>query len=509
MQPRASGGTVRRSCTRARARGPRLVRTVYFASVLLLGVTGVSSPSSSQAQEPVIVDLEGAIAAPLNAPQRDWYGVGGSLALGIQRPLSPWASLTARIRTLGLLDGDAPEKPGVRDPGAATLNTLSAGLVFRLPTGDVRRSTGLWVDAVGGGGFTGSNLRAAAEAGIGYGLLLKDSVSLSPFARYVQVFQPQGGLSGRDAVLGLVGVRLSLFDATPEPVETVLPDRDGDGVPDATDACIDDPEDHDDFDDEDGCPDVDNDQDSILDADDACPNMAEDFDGFKDEDGCPEEDNDHDGILDVDDLCPLEPETLNGVQDQDGCPDRGLIVMQDDRIVLEERVLFETDRARVHRRAGPVLNAIIHLWQQHPEWKKVRIEGHADVRGDPAFNQSLSERRAANVREALIKQGMDPSIIVAEGFGATRPRRRGTTDEDHQTNRRVEFVVIARGTSSEIDEAAGEPPPARKQEGAEGGGDAPQPEGATPEQDDAGATEPPEAAEPAPEQPAAAEGVAP
>ena len=46
-------------------------------------------------------------------------------------------------------------------------------------------------------------------------------------------------------------------------------------------------------------------------------------------------------MLDADDTCPTEPETLNGVNDQDGCPDKGLIVMHDDRIVLEERVLFD------------------------------------------------------------------------------------------------------------------------------------------------------------------------
>jgi OOP family OmpA-OmpF porin len=68
---------------------------------------------------------------------------------------------------------------------------------------------------------------------------------------------------------------------------------------------------------------------------------------------------------------------------------------------------------------------------------KVRIEGHADIRGDAAFNQALSERRAANVRAALIKLGMNPEIVTAEGFGATRLLTTGTTEEDHRANRRV------------------------------------------------------------------------
>ncbi len=139
--------------------------------------------------------------------------------------------------------------------------------------------------------------------------------------------------------------------------EPSIGDRDRDGYKDDVDQCPDDPEDFDDFEDEDGCPDPDNDQDGILDEDDSCPNDPEtrngykdedgcpddlnsdrdgdgipddddkcpddpeDKDGFEDEDGCPEPDNDKDGILDVDDLCPNDPEDKDGFEDEDGCPD--------------------------------------------------------------------------------------------------------------------------------------------------------------------------------------------
>ncbi|HUH04879.1 MAG TPA: OmpA family protein [Kofleriaceae bacterium] len=106
--------------------------------------------------------------------------------------------------------------------------------------------------------------------------------------------------------------------------EPSVGDRDGDGIKDDVDMCPDDPEDFDDFEDEDGCPDPDNDQDGILDEDDQCPNEPEDKDGFEDEDGCPEGnefDRDGDGILDEDDQCPDDPEDLDGFEDEDGCPD--------------------------------------------------------------------------------------------------------------------------------------------------------------------------------------------
>jgi hypothetical protein len=98
-------------------------------------------------------------------------------------------------------------------------------------------------------------------------------------------------------------------------------DRDGDGIPDRRDACPDEPEDIDGFEDEDGCRDEDNDQDGIFDHIDLAPMDPEDFDGYEDQDGLPDPDNDGDGIPDELDQCPDEPEDRDGYQDQDGCPE--------------------------------------------------------------------------------------------------------------------------------------------------------------------------------------------
>ncbi|MEZ4265923.1 MAG: tandem-95 repeat protein [Myxococcota bacterium] len=103
-------------------------------------------------------------------------------------------------------------------------------------------------------------------------------------------------------------------------------DLDGDGIPDASDRCVRQPEDLDGFADMDGCPDPDNDQDGVPDDLDGCPNRAEDFNGVDDDDGCPEgeggaPDHDGDGIPDSVDRCPTDPETYNGYLDLDGCPD--------------------------------------------------------------------------------------------------------------------------------------------------------------------------------------------
>src|SRR5690606_38860131 len=123
-------------------------------------------------------------------------------------------------------------------------------------------------------------------------------------------------------------------------------DRDGDGYDDEVDACPDEPEDFDSFEDDDGCPDRDNDADGVLDAaelvsgkwttldrkdDRDCRNEPEDFDGFEDGDGCPDPDNDNDGIPDDQDECIDEPEDGKGKgkddkRRTDGCPEESATV---------------------------------------------------------------------------------------------------------------------------------------------------------------------------------------
>jgi len=100
-------------------------------------------------------------------------------------------------------------------------------------------------------------------------------------------------------------------------------DVDGDGLEDGDDECERLPEDLDGYEDDDGCPDLDNDGDLIPDDDDRCPTEAADFDRDEDEDGCtdPVVDRDQDGVEDGDDACPDQPEDVDGNLDEDGCPD--------------------------------------------------------------------------------------------------------------------------------------------------------------------------------------------
>jgi outer membrane protein OmpA-like peptidoglycan-associated protein len=221
------------------------------------------------------------------------------------------------------------------------------------------------------------------------------------------------------------------------------PDNDKDGILDVEDQCPNDPEDFDGFQDVDGCPDPDNDQDGIPDVEDQCPNDPEDFDGFEDANGCPDPDNDQDGILDVKDQCPNDPETKNNFQDEDGCPDEARRArIEGKKIVILDKVFFVYDKAIILEQSYPVLMEVAQILKENAPIKKVLIEGHTDSRGSDSYNRSLSDRRAKAVREFLIKQGIDRNRMLAKGFGEERPIASNDDDEGRQKNRRVEFTII-------------------------------------------------------------------
>jgi outer membrane protein OmpA-like peptidoglycan-associated protein len=424
-----------------------LLRTTRILAVALAPALIIQCARGAVAQaEPVLISIEGQAALALTAPQSKLFGPGATGALAIQYPLTPMFLIGLRLRAGFLTNGDPPAERGLRDPGTGTFELGMATLRLRpfASGSDVRRATGLFLEVGGGGGVTGEVGRAAFEGGLGYGIPL-GGLAIAPTLRYLQVLQPTTVLSSADARLLMLGIELTFNDARATSLAGSTPDvprdQDHDGIDDLSDKCPELAEDLDGHADVDGCPDFDNDGDGILDVKDKCPNDAEDFDEYEDGDGCPEPDNDNDGFADADDQCPNEAEVVNGNTDFDGCPDEGLIVFENNRIVLEERVLFDFERARIRREARPLLKAILTLKAQHPDWVALRIEGHADARGDAGFNQELSERRARHVMEELIRLGLPASEIHSLGFGATRLRDKRDEEEAHQRNRRVEFVV--------------------------------------------------------------------
>lgn len=115
-----------------------------------------------------------------------------------------------------------------------------------------------------------------------------------------------------------------------------------------------------------------------------------------------------------------------------------------DRRTLQEMVFFEYDDAAVSDEAEERLRAKAAILRDNPG-VQIRIEGHADERGDPVYNMELSRLRAEAVLEFLGGLGVDVARFTVEYFGEDRPRVPGTDEQSWAQNRRVEFVITAGG----------------------------------------------------------------
>ena len=78
---------------------------------------------------------------------------------------------------------------------------------------------------------------------------------------------------------------------------------------------------------------------------------------------------------------------------------------------------------------------------------KLEIASHTDVRGSTNSNQDLSDRRAKAVADYLLSKGINPSLLVANGYGETKVKNRcletvSCTEREHAVNRRTEFRLI-------------------------------------------------------------------
>lgn len=103
-------------------------------------------------------------------------------------------------------------------------------------------------------------------------------------------------------------------------------------------------------------------------------------------------------------------------------------------------VLFGNGRAELRGRSQGDIQQLVRFLRDNPE-RKVRVEGFTDATGSDAFNQRLSENRAAAVVHALRQQGIDPSRIVSVGYGKEYPVASNRDAQSRQLNRRVEVVV--------------------------------------------------------------------
>jgi len=118
------------------------------------------------------------------------------------------------------------------------------------------------------------------------------------------------------------------------------------------------------------------------------------------------------------------------------------------RLQAPENITFDTNRADVKPQFQPVLSQLAQSIQQYPD-TVVQVEGHTDSTGAAAYNQTLSENRAAAVRSYLIRQGVAANRLAAVGYGATRPVADNSSVAGRAQNRRVEVLIVPTQASAQ------------------------------------------------------------
>lgn len=320
----------------------------------------------------------------------------------------------------------------------------------------------------------------SVEAGLGLGLGLSGGIGTPDFRGVLSVaYTPEmqrarGGGEGA-AIVGKAGP-----EGSSPPKEG---DRDGDSIADASDACPDKPGVASPEPAKNGCPRAykpppppppsDRDHDRVADPDDACPDVAgapsetprkngcpadQDNDGVPDTidacrdvpglatgdpttSGCPG-DTDGDSVADDKDACPRERGKIDADPTKNGCPMWARVT--DDAIVLLDSVKFEMGKAAILPASEALLDDVALVLKAHPEILKVEVQGHTDDRGEPRYNQKISDERAAAVVIALMQRGIEATRMISRGYGSTKPIEKNLYEAGRQKNRRIEIKITQR-----------------------------------------------------------------
>lgn len=111
-------------------------------------------------------------------------------------------------------------------------------------------------------------------------------------------------------------------------------------------------------------------------------------------------------------------------------------------ISFESGLLFATNSSDLQAAARENLTTLATSLKNFPD-SDVLVVGHTDSTGTAAYNQTLSERRAASAKAFLMSQGIAEARIKSEGRGLTEPIADNTTAEGRDANRRIEIAIFA------------------------------------------------------------------
>ncbi len=117
------------------------------------------------------------------------------------------------------------------------------------------------------------------------------------------------------------------------------------------------------------------------------------------------------------------------------------------KVFYIKEIYFDLDKYNIRPDAAIELAKILEVLLEYPTMK-IAINSHTDSRQTSTYNVILSNNRAKSSKEWLIKQGISSDRLTAKGYGETNLVNNckdgvDCNEEQHQANRRSEFIVIS------------------------------------------------------------------
>ncbi|MGD2112491.1 MAG: OmpA family protein [Gammaproteobacteria bacterium] len=106
-------------------------------------------------------------------------------------------------------------------------------------------------------------------------------------------------------------------------------------------------------------------------------------------------------------------------------------------------VNFKYDSDKLTPESKQILDSVARTLTENPQ-QALEVGGHASAEGTGAYNLDLSERRARAVRNYLVDQGVDSSLLTYRGYGESRPLAANISEPGRILNRRVELSPVPR-----------------------------------------------------------------
>ncbi len=124
-------------------------------------------------------------------------------------------------------------------------------------------------------------------------------------------------------------------------------------------------------------------------------------------------------------------------------PKKSLVVVRQNRIETLQQIHFASGKANVLADSFSLLAQVVDAIVSDG-FKRIRIEGHTDNRGNRKNNLRLSEQRARAVAQYLERSGIERQRLETVGLGDSRPIAPNLTAHGRELNRRVELVIVDR-----------------------------------------------------------------